>query len=126
MKKGTAYFRNEGEYCSSAANMAGTADVSELVGRNILDFTAYYHLIGQETDNDKGQDGYPASEYEINFLNERKRHQLKCEIIAEGIENQLQADLLKHSNCNLGQGYFYNRPLTNDKIEKVLRKSLIN
>ena len=53
-------------------------------------------------------------------------HQLKYEIIAEGIENQLQADLLKQSNCNLGQGYFFNRPLANDKIEKLLKKSIIN
>jgi diguanylate cyclase (GGDEF)-like protein/PAS domain S-box-containing protein len=48
-------------------------------------------------------------------------HQLKYDIVAEGIENEYQAALLRQSCCNLGQGYFFNRPLSNENIEKVLR-----
>ena len=51
--------------------------MSELVGRHISDFAADYYPIGQETDNDKGQDGYPASEYEVRFLN---GHKLEVEV----------------------------------------------
>ncbi|MBQ7131317.1 MAG: EAL domain-containing protein [Oscillospiraceae bacterium] len=33
------------------------------------------------------------------------------EIIAEGIENASQADILRESGCNYGQGYFFAKPL---------------
>lgn len=33
------------------------------------------------------------------------------EIIAEGIENATQADILRESGCNYGQGYFFAKPL---------------
>ena len=37
--------------------------------------------------------------------------QLDVRTIAEGIESELQADLLEDLGCALGQGYFYSRPV---------------
>ncbi len=39
-------------------------------------------------------------------------HDLGLNIIAEGVENKEQLDLLKSWNCNQVQGYYYSRPLS--------------
>jgi len=38
-------------------------------------------------------------------------HRLDLKIIAEGVENQGQVELLKTMNCDYGQGYLFSRPL---------------
>jgi diguanylate cyclase (GGDEF)-like protein/PAS domain S-box-containing protein len=35
---------------------------------------------------------------------------MQLQIVAEGIENEKQASFLRHSGCEIGQGYFYGRP----------------
>lgn len=47
---------------------------------------------------------------------------LNTEIVAEGIETEKQALLLKGLNCTIGQGYFYFPPLTIQEMEKLLIK----
>ena len=42
------------------------------------------------------------------------------EVIAEGIENQMQMELLRDLGCGLGQGYFLSRPLHAQGIDKLL------
>lgn len=42
------------------------------------------------------------------------------EVIAEGIERQLEADHLRTLNCAYGQGFFYARPLRVDAAEPLL------
>ena len=42
-------------------------------------------------------------------------------IIAEGIENQEQAELLAKGGCDFGQGYFYSKPLPADQFEELLK-----
>jgi diguanylate cyclase (GGDEF)-like protein len=39
-------------------------------------------------------------------------HSLNLQVIAEGIELKEQADFLTTNNCNEGQGYYFDRPLT--------------
>lgn len=46
-------------------------------------------------------------------------HNLKKEVIAEGVETQEQLDFLKKHNCDITQGYFYSKPLPASEIEKV-------
>ena len=41
-------------------------------------------------------------------------------VIAEGVEKEEQYVILKKLGCNLIQGYFFSRPLPQDKIEKML------
>lgn len=43
--------------------------------------------------------------------------QLNLSIIAEGIENRQQLQLIQRLNCQLGQGYFFSQPLPADQIE---------
>lgn len=45
---------------------------------------------------------------------------LKLQVTAEGIETQLQADLLKSLNCDQLQGYHYGRPMPHDELLSVI------
>ncbi|WP_248511866.1 bifunctional diguanylate cyclase/phosphodiesterase [Sporosarcina sp. NCCP-2222] len=42
-------------------------------------------------------------------------------LVAEGIEEETQAQALREFGCDYGQGYFYNRPLTADQMEAWLQ-----
>ncbi|MDI9244681.1 EAL domain-containing protein [Marinobacter sp. CHS3-4] len=42
------------------------------------------------------------------------------DIIAEGMESELEANLLRGMGCNFGQGYFYSRPLSFEQLQKYL------
>jgi EAL domain-containing protein (putative c-di-GMP-specific phosphodiesterase class I)/GGDEF domain-containing protein len=39
-------------------------------------------------------------------------HQLGLKVVAEGIENDLQHDLLKKAKCDFGQGYLFSKPVS--------------
>ncbi len=41
-------------------------------------------------------------------------HSLRLKVVAEGVEDQPQLDLLQEKKCDLIQGYFYSRPLSGD------------
>jgi PAS domain S-box-containing protein len=43
-------------------------------------------------------------------------HQLKVEVIAEGIETKDQLIFLQQNICNKGQGYFFSKPLLPDEL----------
>ena len=43
---------------------------------------------------------------------------LGLECIAEGVETKEQVSLLKENNCELAQGYYYDKPLPKDQFEK--------
>jgi EAL domain-containing protein (putative c-di-GMP-specific phosphodiesterase class I) len=43
-------------------------------------------------------------------------HRLKLNVIAEGVENQEQLQILKSLRCDVVQGYFYSHPLNTEKI----------
>jgi diguanylate cyclase (GGDEF)-like protein/PAS domain S-box-containing protein len=45
---------------------------------------------------------------------------LKMEVIAEGVETAGQRDLLKRLGCELGQGFFFHRPLEAEAVESLL------
>jgi diguanylate cyclase (GGDEF)-like protein/PAS domain S-box-containing protein len=47
-------------------------------------------------------------------------HSLGLEVIAEGVENQEQVNILKSESCDLLQGYFYSRPVPADKAKELL------
>ena len=50
---------------------------------------------------------------------------LNLETVAEGVETKEQINLLYKLECNYIQGYYYNKPMSVDQIEKVfLNKSL--
>ena len=39
-------------------------------------------------------------------------HQLGLKVVAEGVENDLQHDLLKKAKCDFGQGYLFSKPVS--------------
>ncbi len=52
-------------------------------------------------------------------------HSIGMEVVAEGVETAEQAEFLKRINCDLIQGYFYEKPITVAKFEEqYLQKKL--
>jgi EAL domain-containing protein (putative c-di-GMP-specific phosphodiesterase class I) len=47
-------------------------------------------------------------------------HGLGLKVVAEGVETQVQADMLKGFDCALAQGYLYSRPVPSETIDKLL------
>ena len=50
---------------------------------------------------------------------------LGLKLVGEGVENQMQADILAASGCKNVQGYFYSPPIEAKEIETWLKKSVI-
>ena len=50
-------------------------------------------------------------------------HGLRLTVIAEGVETQEQADLLRDLGCELAQGYLYSKPAPAETIEQLLLNS---
>ncbi|RKD21397.1 PAS domain S-box-containing protein/diguanylate cyclase (GGDEF) domain-containing protein [Caminicella sporogenes DSM 14501] len=46
-------------------------------------------------------------------------HDLKLRVIAEGIETYRQLELLKQKSCDIGQGYYFSKPVPSEEIEKM-------
>jgi EAL domain-containing protein (putative c-di-GMP-specific phosphodiesterase class I) len=47
---------------------------------------------------------------------------LRLETIAEGIEQQEQWDKLRELDCDLGQGFFFSKPVESDDIDALLAR----
>ena len=47
-------------------------------------------------------------------------HNLGLKVVAEGIEEQEQMDILRHMGCELGQGYLFSKPADAGTIERLL------
>ncbi|WP_255501277.1 bifunctional diguanylate cyclase/phosphodiesterase [Mitsuaria sp. WAJ17] len=48
-------------------------------------------------------------------------HELGMSVVAEGVETALQRDLLVGIDCDLGQGFFFARPMPAQALEELLR-----
>jgi hypothetical protein len=51
-------------------------------------------------------------------------HQLGLRVIAEGIENEEQLDLIRSLNCEYGQGFLFSRPVDSEKAGALLKTGL--
>lgn len=49
-------------------------------------------------------------------------HSLKLDVIAEGVETQMQLAYLKHHGCDQIQGYYFSPPLPVPELEQLLRE----
>ncbi|MFZ2725328.1 MAG: EAL domain-containing protein [Methylococcaceae bacterium] len=47
-------------------------------------------------------------------------HKLGIKVIAEGIENQAQLDLLMNAGCDYGQGYLFSKPIPAQEFEQFV------
>jgi EAL domain-containing protein (putative c-di-GMP-specific phosphodiesterase class I) len=52
-------------------------------------------------------------------------HTLGLEVLAEGIETAEQAALLRDMGCELGQGYYFGRPLPSEEFTEQLHKAFL-
>jgi diguanylate cyclase (GGDEF)-like protein/PAS domain S-box-containing protein len=46
-------------------------------------------------------------------------HRLKFEVVAEGIETREQVNFLVDHSCRIGQGYYFNKPLSKNDFERL-------
>ncbi len=53
-------------------------------------------------------------------------HHLGITVLAEGVETELQRDMLKEAGCEVVQGYYYSKPIPIEEYELLLKKSMIN
>ncbi len=53
-------------------------------------------------------------------------HKLGLKVVAEGVEDQAQADLLKAAGCDYAQGYFFSHPLSAQEFEDFLQQQRLN
>ncbi len=51
-------------------------------------------------------------------------HGMNIIVVAEGIESQAQYHFLKKEGCNIGQGFFFNKPMSKDKFHQILLNTL--
>jgi EAL domain-containing protein (putative c-di-GMP-specific phosphodiesterase class I) len=47
-------------------------------------------------------------------------HSLGLKVVAEGVETQDQANMLKELGSEMAQGYLYSKPVPSDTIEQLL------
>ena len=52
-------------------------------------------------------------------------HGLGYKVLAEGVETEVQSDYLQDQGCDLGQGFFYGRPVLAKEFEQVLRRCAV-
>ncbi|AZT89218.1 EAL domain-containing protein [Caldicellulosiruptor changbaiensis] len=47
-------------------------------------------------------------------------HKLGLKVVAEGIENKKELEILKEIGCDFGQGYLFSKPIPKEEVEKLL------
>jgi diguanylate cyclase (GGDEF)-like protein/PAS domain S-box-containing protein len=53
-------------------------------------------------------------------------HALGMRVVAEGVETQVQADLLMNAGCDFAQGFLFSRPVGPDEFEALASKHFLN
>ena len=49
-------------------------------------------------------------------------HSMNLEVVAEGVETEVQYEFLKKHGCQMIQGYLISKPLVADDFEKLLQR----
>lgn len=61
----------------------------------------------------------PKQEAMVDYII-KMAHEMGIEVVAEGVENFQQLELLRNLNCDIVQGYVFSKPVTSKKIEDIL------
>ena len=49
---------------------------------------------------------------------------LKLKVVAEGVEEKGQLEILKNAGCDLVQGYYFSKPLPPEEFEALIIKEM--
>jgi len=47
-------------------------------------------------------------------------HALNIQVVAEGVENNVQARFLQNQGCDYIQGYYFSRPVPKNEFERLI------
>lgn len=105
------------------------------VGISIDDFGTGYssfqylrELSVQEIKIDKNfVAGVPSRKHDLTIVRSilAIARNLELAVVAEGIETRDQEEFLKNHGCNLGQGYYYSRPLERKQAYEFIREARV-
>jgi len=72
---------------------------------------------------DKTQEDYAIAKAIINMSND-----LGLSVVAEGVESESQLSVLRNLKCDVVQGYYYEKPMKVDELEKkyFIHQALLN
>lgn len=52
-------------------------------------------------------------------------HSMGMKIVAEGIENATQFEIIKGYGCDEAQGYYFSPPVSQDEFAEILKKGVL-
>jgi EAL domain-containing protein (putative c-di-GMP-specific phosphodiesterase class I) len=52
-------------------------------------------------------------------------HSLGLAVVAEGVEDDTQLNILRNLECDEVQGFYYSRPLPAEEFERLAREALV-
>ncbi len=64
--------------------------------------------------------GYSKKDQELVRQMIDMAHEMGLIVIAEGVEDQQQFEILKNTSCDFIQGYYFNRPLCLEQAEALI------
>jgi EAL domain-containing protein (putative c-di-GMP-specific phosphodiesterase class I) len=76
-----------------------------------------------ETDNEAAAPQNPADEVVVEAMIQLA-HRLGLTVTAECVETSAQATRLRRIGCDTGQGWLYSRPVSPDRISKLLEPAV--
>ena len=66
------------------------------------------------------------ADYQIIVSTIAMVQKLELKVVAEGVENRAQLQLLKQHRCDFGQGYYFARPLNEQQLAEFLEQQVPN
>jgi len=64
------------------------------------------------------------ADYQIIVSTIAMVQKLELTVVAEGVENRAQLQLLKKHKCDIGQGYYFARPLNDEQLQQFLTEQV--
>ena len=53
-------------------------------------------------------------------------HELKIDVLCEGVETRQQAEMLRRMHCDIIQGHYYYRAMSSEMTKNLIQKQLVN
>ena len=93
-------------------------------GYSSLSYLRYFPVDIVKIDRSFIGETFNSKNYDIVKAIVDLAHSLGLDVVAEGIENEEQLQILRGLGCEYGQGYFFSRPLDEAKVLNLVRGKL--